>query len=85
MQARGKQAELVGALRAGLPPEWWGAPAGPDAHILGSRLQLCQVGPHLPCGVLLVQGKSSIMHESLHLIMPYSTLAGAQIHYMSVS
>jgi hypothetical protein len=42
-QARGKQAELAAAVRAGLPQEWWGAPAGPDGYILGSRMQMCQV------------------------------------------
>ena len=42
-QVRNKQAELAATVRSSLPEEWWGVPAGADGHLLGSRLQLCQV------------------------------------------
>jgi hypothetical protein len=46
-EARAKQADLAAAVRSALPEPWWGADAG-GQHILGSRLQLCQVTVPLP-------------------------------------
>ena len=43
MQVRCKQSDLTAAVRGCLPEAWWGADAG-GGYVLGSRLQLCQVG-----------------------------------------
>ena len=44
-QVRCKQSDLTAAVRGCLPEAWWGTDAG-GGYLLGSRLQLCQVGYH---------------------------------------